>query len=78
MALMSKATLHKGDLEIFIRLYVPKGWVGPIREFDFAPLISDEDFKIIMNGGIPIDKQYDKWYVKDAIKEWREINIHGM
>lgn len=64
------------NLENYIRFYVPKGWVGPIREFDYAPLISEEDFKIIMDGGIPLDKQYDKWYVKDAINEWRKKNIH--
>lgn len=69
----------KGELEMFIKLYVPRGWVGPIRDFDFAPLISDEDFKTILSGKMPLDKQYDKWYVRDAINEWRKKNnIHGM
>ena len=45
---------------MFIKLYVPKGWVGPIMEFDFAPLISDEDFEIIKKGSIPLNKQYNK------------------
>jgi hypothetical protein len=71
--------MHRSDLEVFIKLYVPKGWVGPIREFDFAPLISDEEFKVIVEGKIPLDKKYDRWYVRDAIKSWWEKNnIHGM
>ncbi len=69
--------LNKSDLEVYIKLYVPKGWVGPIREFDFVPLVSDEEFKIILNGKIPLDKKYDRWYIKDAIKLWlAKNNIH--
>jgi len=62
--------MHKSDLTWHIRLFIPKGWVGPIHEFDYPPLISDEDFEMIKAGKIPIDKQYDKWYVVDAIKSW--------
>lgn len=60
----------RSELETFIKLYVPKGWVGPIREFDFAPLISDEEFVMILNGKIPEGKEFDKWYVKAAIEAW--------
>lgn len=58
------------NLEAHIRFYIPKGWVGPIREFDFAPLISDEDFEIIMNGAFPDKRDFQKWYVQDAIKDY--------
>lgn len=72
-----REAMNRSDLEIYIKLYVPKGWVGPIREFDFAPLVSDEEFKTILEGKIPLDKKYDRWYVKDAIKSWQEKNnIH--
>jgi len=67
----------RSDLETFIRLYVPKGWVGPIREFDFAPLISDEDFAMIVKGEMPDKKEYQKWYIKAAIEAWRGKNCNG-
>jgi len=57
-----------------MRLYIPKGWVGPIHEFDFVPLVSDEDFKLIMAGGYPNDSTYDKWYIKAAVEDWKEKN----
>ena len=60
------------ELENFIRYYKPKGWVGAIREFDFAPLITEEELEIILKGKIPEDKRFDRWYVKDAIKAWLE------
>lgn len=60
----------RAELEIFIKLFIPNGWVGPIREFDFAPLISDEDFEIIKGGKLPDKPDYKKWYVKDAVKAW--------
>jgi hypothetical protein len=41
-------------------------------EFDFAPLISEDEFKLILNGQIPKGRQYDKWYVHDAIKSWMD------
>ena len=64
------------DLQLFIRYHIPTGWVGPIREFDFAPLVSEEDFKTILEGKIPVDSQYRKWYVIEAIKKWqRQENI---
>lgn len=71
---MSKPQLTRNGLEYFIRFYIPKGWVGPIMEFDFAPHISDEDFKTIMMGDIPSKEKYDKWYVRAAIEEWRKNN----
>ena len=61
---------NKVELESFIRFYVPKGWVGPIREFDYAPYVTEEEFKLILTGTIPSDKKFDKWYVKDAINAW--------
>jgi len=60
-------------LESFIKYYVPKGWRGPIHEFDFAPFISEEEFKLILTGVIPSDKKFDRWYVKDAIHAWLEM-----
>lgn len=60
----------RSALEHHIRFYIPKGWVGPIREFDFAPLISDEDFEIITKGELPNHPAYKKWYVQDAIKDF--------
>jgi len=63
----------QSDLENYIRFYVPKGWVGPIKEFDFAPLISDEDFKIILKWKFPDKPAYKKWYIQDAIKDWLKI-----
>ena len=65
-------TATRGGLETFIRLYIPKGWVGPIREFDFAPMVSDEDFEMIVRGQIPDKPQYNKWYVKAAIEDWKK------
>lgn len=53
-----------------IRFYVPKNWVGPIREFDFVPFISVEDAEAICSGQIPDDKKFNKWYIKDAINDW--------
>jgi hypothetical protein len=58
------------ELETYIRFYIPKGWVGPIREFDFAPLISDEDMELILRGEIPNKPEYKKWYIQDAIKDF--------
>jgi hypothetical protein len=58
------------DLEWFIKLYIPKGWIGPVHLFDFTPHISEEDFEKILTGEIPSDKKYDKWYIKEAIKDW--------
>ena len=60
------------ELECFIKYYNPKGWRGTIHEFDFAPLISEDEFKLILNGQIPKGRQYDKWYVHDAIKSWMD------
>jgi len=66
--------MTRSDLECYIKYFVPKGWVGPIREFVHAPLVSDEDFETIKSGKFPIDKLYDRWYVRDAIKSWWEKN----
>ena len=60
----------QSDLETHIKYYVPKGWMGPIREFDFAPLISDEDFEIILSGELPDKREYQKWYIQAAIKDF--------
>ena len=68
---MAHKFTHSG-LECFIKLYVPRGWVGPIREFDFAPMVSDEDFEMIVRGQIPDKPQYNKWYVKAAIEDWKK------
>lgn len=63
------------DLEFHIKFYIPKGWIGPIREFDFAPSISEEDFQLILKGQIPNTRQYDKWYMKAAIEDWLSENL---
>lgn len=68
--------MNKTDLQIFIKYYIPNGWKNPIKDVDFAPMISDEDYNEILSGKIPADKQYEKWYVKAAIKEWLKNNIH--
>jgi hypothetical protein len=57
-------------LEEFMRFYKPKGWICPISDVDFIPYISNNDIQVIMNGEIPTDEKFDKWYIKDAIKEW--------
>lgn len=57
-------------LEEFMKYYVPKGWRGQIHDFDFVPYISNEDIEIILKGEIPVDKKFDRWYVKEAIQEW--------
>ena len=62
-------------LEYHIRFYIPKGWVGPIHEFDFIPLITDEDFQSILQGVIPEKKEFNKWYLQDAIKDWLSKNL---
>lgn len=61
-------------LEEFIRYYVPKGWVGPIHEFTFAPYITEDEFEIILQGKIPDGEKFDKWFVKAAIEDWLKQN----
>lgn len=61
------------NLEIYIKMFIPEGWMGPIREFDFAPLISDEDLEIILKGKLPDKPAYKKWYIQDAIRSWLQI-----
>ena len=63
------------DVENHIRYYKPKGWVGQIREFDFAPHISDADFEVIKQGKIPNQPYAQKWYVVAAIKDWMKNNL---
>ena len=65
----------RAELEMFIRKHIPSGWVGPIRDFDFTPLISEEEFVMIQNGKIPVGKDFNKWYIKEAIEAWHKKNL---
>jgi len=67
--------MSRMELEFFLKKYIPSGWVGPIMDFDFAPHVSDQDFKIVTEGKIPEGKKYEKWYVKAAVQEWQKRNI---
>jgi hypothetical protein len=73
---MNKQILSSMELESYIRNFRPKGWRVPIHNVDFTPLISDEEFQVILKKEIPNTKQYNKWYVKSAIESWWEL--HGI
>ena len=59
------------ELEIFIKYYTPKGWIGPIHEFDFAPYFTDQEMDIVLKGLIPDGEKFNKWYVIAAIMAWQ-------
>jgi len=61
------------EIDQFVKYYVPKGWRGPIHEFVFPPMFTEEQVKVILNGGIPIDNVLVKnhWYIHEAINEWK-------
>lgn len=63
-------------LEEFMRFYKPKFWTDTISDVDFIPYISNEDIEIILKGEIPLDKKFDKWYIKEAIQEWLKNKKH--
>ena len=63
------------ELELFVKKYIPKGWVGPIEDFDFAPYFSDDAFQDVLEGKIPEGRRYVKWYVKAAIQKWQLLHI---
>ena len=62
------------ELEFFIRKFIPKCWTCPIADVDFAPYISEKEFDEIIDGRIPDDKKYSKWYIRQAITAWMERN----
>jgi hypothetical protein len=74
--------LATGDAALAIKLhehvnfYVPKGWSGPIHEFDFAPMFTvfeASELRVAFERGTfteYLDTHYKKFYVKEAVREF--------
>ena len=71
----NKSECTKLQLEEHIRYFTPKGWIGPIHEFTFIPLITDEEFDVICKGALPNDQRFKPWYIQEAIKTWLNKNL---
>ena len=56
------------NLEQHIRYYKPRGWVGPIHDFDFPELKTVEYVWVLFGGEL-----YElglRWYKKDAVEDF--------
>jgi hypothetical protein len=66
------------QLEEHIKFFVPPGWVGPIHDFDFAPMLLPDQAGIMSTAfkegklNEYLEEHYKKWYVKAAIKDFFE------
>lgn len=65
-------------LHEFVAYYVPKDWVGPIHEFDFAPMFLPAEATALrlafeeskLNNEFLEAHNFKKWYIKAAIQDF--------
>ena len=64
----------KADIEWHISSYTPSHWIVPISDVDFSPRITEEEAVGIANGKIPATKDFQKWYIIEAVRAWWKKN----